>query len=230
MGNISSEISGTSAAGIAFFDLDRTLTKVVSGTALTWGAYNKGLMSRIDLGKAICLSLLYRLKLQDPLKIINRMVKWTKGIPEQTMNDLCSDIFHEKLLPSVYKEVRAEIKYHKENKFRVIILSSALAPICRAMAISLDFDDIICSDLEADKGYLTGNPVGQLCFGDEKRVRLTEYCKQNNAALSETWYYGDSFSDLPALSITGTPVCVNPDKKLARIAHKRGWQILKWSR
>lgn len=228
MGTISSEISGTAVSGIAFFDLDRTLTKVVSGTALTWEAYNKGLLSRFDLGKAICLSLLYRLKLQDPLKIINRMVKWTKGIPEKTMNDLCSEIFHNKLLPSVYKEVRAEIKYHKGNNFRVIILSSALTPICSAMALSLGFDDFICSDLETENGYLTGKPVGKLCFGEEKRVRLTEYCRNNNATISDTWYYADSFSDLPALSITGTPVCVNPDKKLARTANKRGWQILKW--
>jgi HAD superfamily hydrolase (TIGR01490 family) len=229
MATISSEISGAATAGIAFFDLDRTLTKAVSGSALTWGAYKKGLLSWIDLGKALSLSLLYRLNLLDPLKIINKMVKWTKGIPEKTLNDLCSDIFHETIFPSVYREARDEIKYHKEHKFKVIILSSALAPICRAMAISLGFDDIICSDLETKNGYLTGNPVGKLCFGEEKRVRLTEYCRDNNSTLSDTWYYGDSISDLPALNITGTPVCVNPDKKLARVAHKRGWRILKWS-
>jgi len=89
-------------------------------------------------------------------------------------------------------------------------------------------DDIICSDIEVKNGYLTGRPRGRLCFGEEKKSRLREYCEKNNTKTSDAWYYGDSISDLPALSSVGNPLCVNPDKKLKKAAHKRGWKTLRW--
>ena len=48
------------------------------------------------------------------------------------------------------------------------MLSSALTTICEEMAKNLNMDDIICSELEVKDGYLTGRPVGHICFGEEK--------------------------------------------------------------
>ena len=110
-----------------------------------------------------------------------------------------------------------------------MILSSALTTICRQMAENLNIDDIICSGLEVKNGYMTGRPLGHLCFGEEKAVRLKRYCEIFNFSLSEAWYYGDSISDLHALSVVGNPVCVNPDKKLKKAAKRRGWKIVLWN-
>jgi HAD superfamily hydrolase (TIGR01490 family) len=228
METIFSEDKNTGNSYTAFFDLDRTITKEISGKALARAAFRKGLMSRPDLLRAIYLSLLYRLKLKDPSKIIDDMVTWVEGMAENTMDDLCSEVFHEVLKPSVYSEARSEIKNHKNKNARVVILSSALTPLCIEMAKNLGIDDIICSDLEVKDGYLTGRPVGRLCFGEEKKVRLKKYCEKYNIETSDAWYYGDSISDLPALSSVGHPVCVNPDNKLKRTARKRGWKIMKW--
>jgi phosphoserine phosphatase len=96
------------------------------------------------------------------------------------------------------------------------------------MAAYLKADDVVCSDLEAENGFLTGRPVGRLCYGDEKKTRLTEYCNKNNANISDAWYYGDAFTDLAVLSTVGNPRCVNPDKRLRKAARKREWKILDW--
>lgn len=213
---------------IAFFDLDRTITKATSGNELAKAAFRKGLMTLPALAHAIYLSLVHKLNLKDPLKIIDKMVTWVEGIPENTMVDLCSEVFSEALLPSVYPEARSEIKTYKEKYAKVVILSSALTPICQEMAKNLGMDDIICSDLEVKNGYLTGRPRGHLCFGEEKMFRLREYCEINNTETSDAWYYGDSISDLSVLSSVGNPVCVNPDRKLKKAALKRGWKILLW--
>jgi HAD superfamily hydrolase (TIGR01490 family) len=218
----------TGSKYIAFFDLDRTITKAISGNALAMGAIRKGLMSPFNLVNAIYLSLVYKLDLKDPLKIMDKMTMWVKGMAEQTMIDLCSDVFHDVLLPSVYAEAKSEIKFHQELNSKVVILSSAPTPICHEMAKNLGLDDIICSDLEVKDGYLTGRPNGRLCFGDEKMVRLRAYCEINNSKTSDAWYYGDSISDLPALSSVGNPVCINPDSRLKKAAEKRGWKILTW--
>jgi HAD superfamily hydrolase (TIGR01490 family) len=230
METIFSEDNNTGKNYIAFFDLDRTITKAISGKALAGSAFKKGLMKIPDLAIAVYLSLAFRLKLKDPHAIIDEMAAWTKGIPEKTMDDLCSDVFRKVLLPSVFEEAKAEIKIHKENNAKVVILSSALTSICREVAEHLQMDDIICSELEAINGYLTGQPRGHLCYGEEKVVRLKEYCEINNSKTSDAWYYGDSFSDLPVLSSVGNPVCVNPDKKLKKAAFKRSWKILRWNR
>ena len=137
-------------------------------------------------------------------------------------------MFNQDLLPSVYSEAITEIGIHKSKNAKVVILSSALSIICQEMAKNLNFDGILCSELEVKDGYMTGFPVGHLCFGPEKAVRLKEYCKINNSSPSDAWYYGDSISDLPALLSVGHPVCVNPDYKLKKTAIKRDWKIVNW--
>jgi HAD superfamily hydrolase (TIGR01490 family) len=213
---------------IAFFDLDRTLTKSISGREIVRAAYRKGLLTHLDLLNAIFLSLMFRLKLKDPLRIIDDMVSWAKGIPENSIRYLCTEISREVLLPSVYKDAVAEIEFHKTQNARIVILSSALISVCQEMAKHLNIDDIICSELENKNGYLTGRPLGHICYGEEKAVRLNNYCVKNNFSSSDAWYYGDSISDLYVLKAVGNPVCVNPDKKLKRAALKRDWKILSW--
>jgi HAD superfamily hydrolase (TIGR01490 family) len=228
METTSSKDNNTVKNYIAFFDIDRTITKAISGIELARCAFRKGLMTRSDLAYAIYLSMVSKLNLRDPLKIVIDMVSWVKGMPEKTMSDLCSEVFREVLLPSVYADARSEIKSHQEKNAKVVILSSALKPISEAIAKNLGMDDIICSDLEVIDGYLTGLPNGLLCFGEEKAVRLKSYCEINNTKPSDAWYYGDSISDFPALCSVGNPICVNPDNKLYKAATKKNWKIHRW--
>ncbi len=228
MATISSEIINKSETYIAFFDLDLTLTKAISGKALASAGYKKGLFSGWDFINAVFLSVVFRFKLKDPYRIVNNMVRWVKGMPENTMNDLCTEVCHKILLPSVYKEAIDEIEFHKSKNARIVILSSALKGICSEMSNSLGIDDIICSELEVRDGLLTGNPIGRLCYAEEKAIRLLAYCEKYNIPASESWYYGDSISDLHVLSAVGHPVCVNPDARLRKTAEIRDWKILKW--
>jgi HAD superfamily hydrolase (TIGR01490 family) len=213
---------------IAFFDLDQTLADSVSGKLLAEGAFRKGLLKHSDLLKAIFLSLLFRLKLRDPLRIIDDMVSWVKNISENSLAELCSEVTFKEIIPSVYAEARAEIKFHKSKNAKVVILSSALNGVCEIIAENLNIDDFICSTLEIKNGYLTGRPLGHICFGEEKAVRLLEYCEKNNFPASDAWYYGDSIHDFPALNSVGNPVCVNPDKMLKKSAIKRNWTVKNW--
>jgi putative phosphoserine phosphatase / 1-acylglycerol-3-phosphate O-acyltransferase len=228
METISSENNYCSNSYTVFFDLDKTLINEISGKALITGAFKKGIMNRTDLVIAVYNSVLYKLGFADPLKIIDKMVSWVAGMSEKEMSDLCIEVFYEILLPSVYDKALSEIKMHQEKGAKTVILSSALNYICNEAAMELGMDDIICSVLEVKEGYLTGRPDGRLCFGEEKKVRLTEYCEINNTTPSDAWYYGDSISDFAALNFVGNPVCINPDAKLKRAANKRGWRILKW--
>lgn len=213
---------------IAFFDLDRTITKAISGRALARGAFRKGLMKKPDLAYAIYLGILYRLKLADPVMIMGKMVGWVKGLPEKALDDLCSDVFLKVMMPSIHPQAIDELKMHKANNAKTVILSSSVVAMCKAVADYLGIDDIICSELEAVDGFLTGRPKGNLCYGEEKVVRLKEYCEKNNTTPSDSWYYGDASIDRPALGIVGFPVCINPERKLKKAAVYNGWKIKYW--
>lgn len=228
MDHIFSEGRKTAKEQVVFFDLDRTLTGEISGKAIVRMAWTKGLISLPELTKAFYLYFLFKLRLRNPLSVIDDMVGWVKGRSESEMEELCMLVFREVLLPSVFREARNEINIHKENDARVIILSSALDSICKAMSESLGMDGYLCSSLETKEGLLTGKPDGRICYGEEKLHRLTGYCAANNIYQSVLWYYSDSISDLPVLSYVGNAICVNPDRKLKKEALKRGWKILSW--
>jgi HAD superfamily hydrolase (TIGR01490 family) len=213
---------------IAFFDLDHTITGAVSGTELARRAWKKGVMKFSDLLHALFLSAEYSLGIRDPVKAVYEMAEWVRGVPVRELEILCEEVLNSIVLPMIYKEAPDEIKSHKDRNAKTVILSSSLEPICREIASYLQMDDVICSRLESANGILTGRPVGRLCFGDEKLARARVYCEINNTELSDCWYYADSFSDLPVLSNIGHPVCVNPEKKLAKIAREKEWKIKYW--
>jgi HAD superfamily hydrolase (TIGR01490 family) len=211
---------------IAFFDLDRTIISENSGKILIQHAYKKGLISRRYILWGIYLSLLYRFGLKNPVSIIRTIAKWLNGTKESELNELSNEIFITHLKKSIRPEIEEKIRFHKKRGALVVILSSSVLPVCRVIADHLKMDDIICTVLETNNGIFTGHPGGAFCFNEEKVRRLTDYCEKNNTDPGAGWYYGDSIDDLPALSLVGNPVCVNPDKKLLKIASEKGWEII----
>lgn len=212
----------------AFFDLDHTLAGTVSGKELVMAAYKKGLMKGSDLISAIWLSMGYRMKLLNPEKAISKMGSWVKGIQVAAMDELCREVTDKIIIPAVYKAVAGELQKHRSGNASLVLLSSTVEPVCRRMIEFLGMDDALCTRLEAADGILTGRPQGSFCFGAEKEKRMAWYCEKNNSKLQDAWYYGDAIADLHALNIAGHPVCVNPERKLARIARERRWEIKYW--
>jgi putative phosphoserine phosphatase/1-acylglycerol-3-phosphate O-acyltransferase len=225
---MSSENNLKGKSYIAFFDLDNTLITSNSGLLLVREARAKEMMSLQDLIRALWMSFLYKFNLRDTEKIIAGMLQWLNGVPVKKINELASEVFLKQMLRTIADEARSEIKWHLDRNAATVILSSALYPVCQAVAGHLNIDDIICTQLETVDGNYTGKPAGKPCFGNEKAYRLKEYCEKNNNKVEAAWYYGDSISDFPALQIVGTPVCVNPDRKLLKAANKNNWKICSW--
>lgn len=215
-------------AYIAFFDLDGTILNTNSGKVLVRRAYEAGLMKKRELAYGIYLSLLNKFNFKDPVKIIEKMAKWVAGSPEKVLQELADDVFTRDLQRAVRSEISSEIIFHKGKNAEVVMLSSAIQSVCIPAARFLEMDDVISSKLEVRDGLYTGDPSGNFCFGEEKLIRLKEYCERRIYLPEDAYYYGDSISDLPVLAGVGYPVCVNPDKKLKRVAKRRGWDVRLW--
>jgi HAD superfamily hydrolase (TIGR01490 family) len=211
---------------IAFFDLDHTLLSLNSGRALIKQAYEAKMINRSGLIKVAIYSLFYKLNLADPISLLKRVVLWVKDQDEETLQNLVNDVFEKHLKLSVRKEVVEEIEFHRRHGAILVILSSSIPPICKAVAVQLKLDDILCSELEVSNGIFTGQLKGEFCLGEGKVRRIKEYCNKMSLKEEDSYYYGDSIEDYPALKIIGNPVCVSPDKKLKKIALKAGWKII----
>lgn len=215
---------------VAFFDLDKTVIGINSGYAIVKLAREKGLMGNGELVKAIFQSFLYKLKLRDTSLIISSMGTWLRGMNEKEVNDLAAEAVRKYLKDSVFTQAYDEIALHKRAGAETVILSSAISAICRPLAEITGIDSLQCTEMESIKGILTGNPKGNYCYGKEKEARISFFCREQGLDRESAYYYADSISDLEALETVGNPVCVNPDKKLKRIATERRWKICKWHR
>jgi len=213
---------------VAFFDLDKTIIGTNSGYALVKLAHEKGLMSKRDMFQAILQSLLYKLNLRDTSLIISSMGEWLKGLKENEVNALAEEAVGKYLIGSVFREAFNEIAVHKSDGSHLVILSSAIGAICRPLASQLGIDNIQCTEMESIDGVLTGNPSGTFCYGMEKQERISLFCREQGFDPRSAFCYADSISDLPALETVGNPVCVNPERKLRKIAVERGWRICDW--
>jgi HAD superfamily hydrolase (TIGR01490 family) len=213
---------------IAFFDIDDTILNINSTKVIVHAARKRGMMSTSSFVKAVGQVLLYRLKLKDSLKIIHKMGSWITGIHVEEFNKMVEEINKTIIFGAIRPEIIEEIRNHKEHNAEIAILSSAVEAICFPLAEFLRIDHVLCSELEAVNGIFTGKPVGKFCFGDEKLVRLKEYCSSNNQSIHDAYYYADSIDDLPVLEYVGHPVCVAPDKKLTEVANSRGWIVHQW--
>ena len=211
---------------IAFYDLDHTILAGNSATPLVQEAHKRGVMTDRLYRHAIWLSILYKLNIGEPIKMINRMLFWLKCLPEASIMKLSQEIFENIIKETIRPEILETIREHRVQKAMVVLLSSATSPICQPVTNYLDLDEMICTRLESESGILTGHTHGKLVYGPEKKVRMLAYCHENNHDPREAWYYGNSHTDRYVMEAVGFPVAVSPDKKLLRITKRNNWPIL----
>jgi HAD superfamily hydrolase (TIGR01490 family) len=224
MENISSE---GRCCYTVFIDLDNTLARKVSGKILALNAAKIGLLKLPAILRISYHYLLYKIGLSGPVEMSEKLTEWTKGLSCSDFDRLCIETTDNQLLKNIDNEIVTETGKHELNEAVIVILSASVTQVCSRIASYFGFEDVICTVLEIKDDKLTGKTEGKLCFGEEKLKRLRDFCREKSIEISESWYYGDSLSDLPVFQEVGHPVCVNPGKKLARIAAKNNWKILK---
>ena len=90
------------------------------------------------------------------------------------------------------------------------------------------FRSALGSRAEVEDGLYTGRLARRL-LGAEKAVGLAELADAESIDLGGSTAYSDSHADLAFLESVGTPVAVNPDRELRRIAESRGWAVRRFS-
>lgn len=131
-------------------------------------------------------------------------------------------------LDRIHPEAMQRLRAHREAGHRVVLLSGALDFLLEPFKDLVD--DILCARLSEEDGVYTGHLSGTPVAGEARAKMLASFARRRGIDLSRSYAYADSISDLPMLEAVGNPVAVNPDRRLAAAAKRRGWTIQQWSR
>ena len=112
----------------------------------------------------------------------------------------------------------------------MVIATSAtrfqVGPLVRQLGV----EHLLCTELEAEDGILTGRLAGRTLWGPGKIAAVQAFAAGHGIDLAASHGYANGDEDVPFLQAVGHPHPVNPQKRLAREASARGWPVLHFKR
>jgi HAD superfamily hydrolase (TIGR01490 family) len=215
-------------AGIAFFDVDGTLTRsstmhsflryYVESLGLPEAEYLRwtrtvAVMSNQGLSRErINARYFLHFAGADPAHVAEMAGRWLKA-------ELRTGAFY-------HEPVLAELRRHRRRGDRVVLVSGALSSCLAAVAADLAADEVCCAEPEVVAGRYTGALTGPPMIGAAKATAATAVIARYGVAGVACSAYGDHISDLPLLRVSGTATVVDGDRELSAVARLHNWRVL----
>lgn len=213
----------------ALFDMDRTLVRKETASLYVRYMRRRGVATWRDTARVLWWVAQYTAGVIDAPAVAARALRWFEGTEEQVLAARCEDWFRADIVPHVCDAGRRAVEMHRERGDVIAIVTGASPYSARPLARHLGIEHVVATELEVGPdGRFTGRFVGPICYGDGKLERARRLARTLGFALEEATFYSDSRTDLPLLEAVRTPVAVNPDPRLARLARRRGWRIERW--
>jgi HAD superfamily hydrolase (TIGR01490 family) len=213
----------------AFFDLDRTLIDVNSGTLYARYEYENGRISTRQLVTSFFYMGLYYLSLIDIEAAYNRALAHYRGEPSSALLARTRDWFERDVAHRLQPGGKAALEEHLALGHPRVLLTSSSPYMAQTVSNAWGLDGWIANRFPTDeRGLLRGELEPPFCYGAGKVVRAERWALEHDVDLDASYFYTDSYSDLPMLERVGQPRVVQPDPRLRRVAAQRGWPILDW--
>jgi HAD superfamily hydrolase (TIGR01490 family) len=216
-------------ASAALFDMDRTLVRKETASLYVRYMRRRGAASWRDTARVLWWVAQYTAGVIDAPAVAARALQWFAGTEESVLAARCEDWFHADVVTHVCDDGRRAVERHRDRGDVVAIVTGASPYSARPLARHLGIEHVVASELEVGPdGRLTGRFIEPLCYGDGKLARARRFAETLGFPLDEATFYTDSLTDLPLLEAVRTPVAVNPDLRLSRLARRRGWRVERW--
>jgi HAD superfamily hydrolase (TIGR01490 family) len=214
---------------IAFFDFDKTLIAINSGSLWVQRELKYGFLSWWDALQASMWILQYQIGFVDLDKGVRRIIGSLAGSREEELRARVEGFYAEQVRGLYRPGARPVVEEHRKSGDKLVLLTSTSIYMAEAVARELGFEDSLCNRFEVDEqGVYTGRPLGEICFGKGKLTLARAYAEQHGVDLQACSFYTDSIADSCVLEAVGRPVAVNPDPRLKRLARTRGWPVADW--
>jgi HAD superfamily hydrolase (TIGR01490 family) len=212
----------------AFFDMDRTLVRVNSGTLWIKWLRARGEISRYRQLRALGWIAQYKLAILDMESVTTRVIAGMKGDDEGEMRRKCLEFAQKQVLPEVAPKAREALEHHRKEGHVVAILSTSTPYVTEPLAEHLGIEHVICTRLGIADGKFDGTHIRPACYGAGKVHWAEAFAKKHEVDLARSFFYTDSYSDLPMLERVGVARVINPDTRLKRHAQRVGWPVEAW--
>ena len=219
-----------SAPGIALFDLDYTLL----GGDATWEwihfLIGQGALDRASYEAELEQFYVdYRDGTLDIRDFLHFDFRALSSHPRVQMEAWRAQYVAQAIAPILLPKARELIASHEARGHLTVIVTAANSFITAPIAGMYGVPHLLASDPEIVDGEFTGRIEGIPCFHEGKFVRLEAWLAERGQALpdfAESYFYGDSQSDVPLMERVTHPVVVGPDEALARLARERNWPVI----
>ncbi len=150
-----------------------------------------------------------------------------KPLAENAYAELCqwrTRFIETHIRPMVKPRAHGLIERHREAGDLPVIITSTNRFITQPISELLQVEDLIATDLVRKDGEFTGEVEGIPCFSEGKVIRAEQWVLSHAMSMQGSYFYTDSYNDLPLLEIVEHPIVVDADKKLTEHAIENDWE------
>ena len=214
----------------AFFDLDGTLVAGFTGVVMTQDRLRRRQMSVGEFIGMVQAGLNHQLGRSEFEDLIGKGARMLRGNSVADIDELAERLFVQKIVSRIYPEMREIVRGHMARGHTVVLSSSALTVQVEPVARFLGINNVLSNKFETDEnGLITGEVVEPIIWGPGKARAVQRFAKDNGIDLSKSYFYADGDEDVALMYLVGNPRPTNPAGKMAAVAEKRGWPVLRFS-
>jgi putative phosphoserine phosphatase / 1-acylglycerol-3-phosphate O-acyltransferase len=214
----------------AFFDLDGTLVAGFTAVVLTRERLRRRDMGVGELINMIQAGLNHQLGRIEFEALINTASSALRGRALSDLEEIGERLFAQKIESRIYPEMRELVRAHLARGHTVVLSSSALtiqvAPVARFLGILNTLTNRFETNQE---GILTGGVLKPILWGPGKAAAVQQFAAENDIDLKDSYFYADGDEDVALMYLVGNPRPTNPEGKMAAVARRRGWPILRFT-
>lgn len=213
----------------AFFDLDRTLINANSARLWAEAELRAGHIGRLDMIRALAWNLLYHFAVIDIEAAFRQALRQYTGVPSSELAQRTRTWFDTDVRHRLRPGAQIALDDHRRQGHPLVLLTSASSYEAELAAEAWSLDGWLANEFPLDpEGRLTGAFARPVCYGPGKVARAEAWAAEHDVDLGASYFYTDSYSDLPMLERVGEPRIICPDPRLRRLARRRAWPVLDW--
>jgi putative phosphoserine phosphatase/1-acylglycerol-3-phosphate O-acyltransferase len=163
----------------------------------------------------------------DVAAMLGLTAKAWAGHSVEEMTELSQRLFDQQISRRLYPEMRRLVRAHQQRGHTLVLTSSATSFQIEPMAAMLGVKHVLCTRLATADGVLTGEVEGSPPWGPGKADAVQAFAAEHGIDLSRSYAYADGDEDIALLHLVGAPRAVNPGRRLAGVAARRGWPVLR---
>ncbi len=211
--------------GLVLVDLDGTLLASRSSERLFIAHLAKqGLLGPRQVSAAT--SFLLRHIPRFGLRAVKLNKAYLDGHSVAEMEDLAETFVDHAILPRLRGAMFQRLKSHSRRGDRLALLSGAPDFIIGPLAVRLDIPLWRATRPAREAGRYRAAIPESHPFAGEKVAAAVELSRAADTSLADSTAYANSIHDVALMERVRRPVAVNPDRRLRRLAERRGWEIL----